>query len=157
MTTTSRPATPVGRCPRCQSEGLYRNWDGELQCVSCSYVVSFPGRTAPVPVIRTVVHLPKRGKRRKQEPVIDSPDAHVPTDDGCEASPSCLTCPLERCLLELPQVQQYVARNTERYKAMWERLRQGVPIREVAEEFHLSPRSIYRGLKSRNLPLPEAV
>lgn len=69
------------------------------------------------------------------------PEQEQYQDDGCDLFPSCLRCPLTRCRYDSPGRQTgKELRNTE-----MARLRQaGVSVRELAERFGVSRRTVYR-------------
>ena len=67
-------------------------------------------------------------------------------DDGCAVSPSCLTCPLMLCIYDDPrafQRQAHAARDREiaRLSAA------GKSARQLANQFHLTRRHIFRILR----------
>ena len=68
---------------------------------------------------------------------------HYP-DTGCLASPSCLNCPLETCILDMEQTCAS-SRDREIYQAYCE---QGSDVRALSARFGLSRRSIHRVVQS---------
>jgi hypothetical protein len=66
-------------------------------------------------------------------------------DEGCAVHPSCLHCPAPRCLEEAPRDKQR-ARTANRAAGMAALRDQGVPPREIARRFHISLRTVQRGL-----------
>lgn len=68
-------------------------------------------------------------------------DSH-PSDTGCEASPSCLQCPLPLCKYDVPgglAAAKYLERDAAIRQAYRER-----SATEVAKEFGVSVRTVYR-------------
>jgi hypothetical protein len=64
-------------------------------------------------------------------------------DGGCEFSPTCVRCPLERCRYDEPGGARTVllgARDIE----VWRRREEGRGINTLAKEFGLSRRSVFR-------------
>ena len=62
-------------------------------------------------------------------------------DDGCDLFPSCLRCPLTRCRYDIPGRQTgKELRNVEMARLH----RAGVAVRELAERFGVSRRTVYR-------------
>ena len=65
-------------------------------------------------------------------------------DDGCEVSPSCLTCPLSRCKHDAPKWYSWHLRRVRDYQ-VWEAVRRlGLSTREAADRFGTTPRTIQR-------------
>ena len=71
-------------------------------------------------------------------------------DEGCEFFPSCLNCPLPRCVEDEPRGQQRL-RMAARKRRMAELRRRGKSVKEIAELFGVSRRTVQRALKSQNL------
>ena len=69
-------------------------------------------------------------------------------DEGCDLSPSCLNCPLPRCIYERPRGKQKM-RLEARAKRMAE-LRRGKSLKEVAEVFGVSLRTVQRVLRGKD-------
>jgi DNA-binding transcriptional ArsR family regulator len=68
-------------------------------------------------------------------------------DDGCDLFPSCLHCPLTHCRYDDPGRQT----GKELRNAEMARLRQaGVSVRELAERFGVSRRTVYRTIAPRS-------
>jgi hypothetical protein len=76
----------------------------------------------------------------------DSLPEHVGyRDTGCELSPSCLRCPLERCRYDLPGGVRTIER-APLDAELRRRRSEGVPINSLVEEFGISRRSVFRSL-----------
>jgi len=69
-------------------------------------------------------------------------------DEGCEVFPSCLNCPLPRCIEEELGGQQRL-RLAARSQQMVELRRGGKSVREIAELFGVSQRTVQRALKNQ--------
>ena len=67
-------------------------------------------------------------------------------DTGCQLHPSCLSCPLERCIEEVPRGKQRL-RLDSRAGAMSELRRQGCTARQVAAAFGVSIRTVQRAME----------
>ena len=67
-------------------------------------------------------------------------------DSGCALQPSCLSCPLERCIEEVPRGRQR-QRMSDRAAAMAALRRQGSTAGQVAEAFGVSLRTVQRALQ----------
>lgn len=72
---------------------------------------------------------------------------NIYTDTGCEASPSCLTCPLPVCKYDVPGG----VRQARRLQADAERIavmeREGLMVAEAAERFGITERTMFRILE----------
>jgi predicted Rossmann fold nucleotide-binding protein DprA/Smf involved in DNA uptake len=66
-------------------------------------------------------------------------------DTGCEIYPSCLNCPLDKCMEEEPRGRQRL-RMLARSNRMAELRDQGKSICEIARCFQVSPRTVQRAL-----------
>jgi len=78
------------------------------------------------------------------KPIKVEPDFDKYPDTGCEASPSCLRCPLPRCKYDDPvyfQRQQWRARDLRISTTM--RL-EGLSAEAAAERFSVTVRTIFR-------------
>jgi hypothetical protein len=64
-------------------------------------------------------------------------------DMGCDLSPTCLRCPLERCRYDEPGGAARLMRGS-RDGAVCERRAEGAAIEKLATEFGLSRRSVFR-------------
>ena len=78
------------------------------------------------------------------------PDEIEWRDEGCEFFPSCLNCPLPRCVEDEPRGQQRL-RMAARKRRMAELRRRGKSVKEIAELFGVSRRTVQRALKSQKL------
>jgi len=67
-------------------------------------------------------------------------------DEGCEFFPSCLSCPLPRCLEEEPRGRQRL-RMAGRGRRMAELRKRGKSVKEIADLFGVSQRTVQRALK----------
>jgi len=80
------------------------------------------------------------------------PDEIEWRDQGCELFPSCLNCPLPKCVEDEPRGQQRL-RMEARKRRMAELRRRGQSVKEIAGLFGVSRRTVQRALspkKSRN-------
>ena len=68
-------------------------------------------------------------------------------DEGCELFPSCLNCPLPRCIYEQPRGRQRL-RMSARAEMMTELRWQGKGSQEIASMFGVSLRTVQRALRS---------
>jgi DNA-binding CsgD family transcriptional regulator len=78
------------------------------------------------------------------------PDEIEWRDEGCEFFPSCLNCPLPRCVEDEPRGQQRL-RMAARKRRMAELRRRGKSVKEIAELFGVSRRTVQRALKNQKL------
>jgi DNA-binding NarL/FixJ family response regulator len=74
------------------------------------------------------------------------PDEIEWRDQGCELSPSCLNCPLPKCVEEEPRGQQRL-RMEARKRRMAELRRRGQSVKEIAGLFGVSKRTVQRALR----------
>ena len=65
------------------------------------------------------------------------------SDDGCEVSPSCLTCPLPMCKYDDPGWLRRSDRRS-RDREIFMLRQQGVPVRELSARFAVSTRTVHR-------------
>jgi DNA-binding CsgD family transcriptional regulator len=77
------------------------------------------------------------------------PDEIAWRDEGCAVFPSCLSCPLPRCVEEEPRGRQRL-RLAVRNKRMVELRRSGKSVKEIAGLFRVSQRTVQRALKNQN-------
>lgn len=75
-------------------------------------------------------------------------------DEGCEFFPSCLNCPLPRCVEDEPRGQQRL-RMAARKRRMAELKRIGKNVKEIAELFGVSRRTVQRALKNQKLKIKD--
>jgi hypothetical protein len=66
-------------------------------------------------------------------------------DEGCELFPSCLNCPLSKCVEDEPRGQQRLRMET-RKRRMVELRRRGQSVTEIAGFFGVSRRTVERAL-----------
>ncbi len=69
-------------------------------------------------------------------------------DDGCEVSPSCLTCPLVVCKYDDPGWLRRIGRLSRDLRVVEVRRRDGLSVPELAARFGLSSRTIHRIIQS---------
>ena len=62
-------------------------------------------------------------------------------DVGCSISPSCLNCPLPECRYDEDAAKKVRARRDRRVRAL---KRNHVPVDEIARQFSVSTRTVYR-------------
>jgi methylphosphotriester-DNA--protein-cysteine methyltransferase len=78
------------------------------------------------------------------------PDKVEWRDEGCEFFPSCLNCPLPRCVEDEPRGQQRL-RMAARKRRMAELRRRGKSVKEIAELFGVSRRTVQRAFKKSEI------
>lgn len=71
------------------------------------------------------------------------PEHQTFKDTGCEVSPTCLACPLERCRYDDPHAGRRT-RTSERVRRVTELLAQGMRPSEVASTLGMSKRNVFR-------------
>ena len=64
-------------------------------------------------------------------------------DDGCEWSPSCLTCPLPQCKYDAPGAVQREEREFRDGRIL-EAQRSGLTVAEIAKQFNVGKRTVFR-------------
>ena len=69
-------------------------------------------------------------------------------DEGCELFPSCLNCPRSRCIEDEPRGKQK-ARSQARARRMAARRQEGKSVRQIAELYGVSVRTVQRVLQKR--------
>jgi hypothetical protein len=72
-------------------------------------------------------------------------DRYLYQDQGCDVSPSCLRCPLERCVYDAPRAKRPSALEPLD-DALRRRRSEGATVRSLAKEFGMSRRSVFRSL-----------
>ena len=82
------------------------------------------------------------------------PDEIEWRDEGCEFFPSCLNCPLPKCVEDEPRGQQRL-RMAARKRRMEELRRRGKSVKEIAELFGVSRRTVQRALKNKKLKIKD--
>ena len=76
------------------------------------------------------------------------PDEIEWRDQGCEFYPSCLNCTLPRCVEDEPRGQQRL-RIAVRKRRMEELRRLGRSVKDIAELFGVSKRTVQRALENK--------
>jgi DNA-binding CsgD family transcriptional regulator len=71
-------------------------------------------------------------------------------DRGCEFFPSCLDCPLPKCVEDEPRGQQRL-RMAHRNRRMADLRRLGKSVKEIAGIFGVSMRTVQRALENKKL------
>lgn len=74
------------------------------------------------------------------------PEHTVYRDEGCHIAPSCLHCPLERCVFDRPAHADAAVRRG-RNRRLRTLARRGWPVARLAHQFHLSPAHVRRILR----------
>jgi DNA invertase Pin-like site-specific DNA recombinase len=69
-----------------------------------------------------------------------------PGDEGCDLFPSCLNCPLPKCIEEAPKERRQV-KLTARNKEIVELRQKGAPIEIIAKRYGIGRRMVFRILK----------
>jgi len=69
-------------------------------------------------------------------------------DDGCEIHPQCLTCPLPRCRYDEPGGLNGMM-NRMRDREILRLRMNGAPVEEIADEFGVSRRTVFRVLTAK--------
>ena len=73
-----------------------------------------------------------------------APNSNYYKDEGCDISPSCLTCPLPQCKYDDPIWYQQYRRLAKDFE-MWNTIRsESLTTDEAAERFSVTPRTIFR-------------
>ncbi len=100
------------------------------------------------------LRLPMRGVDQARVRSDALPEFTRYRDNGCDVSPSCLTCPLPRCRYEEPGGLRALLNKTRDEQIVNQRA-SGVPVAELATRFGVSRRTVFRvlGNKSRQ-PIP---
>ncbi len=85
--------------------------------------------------------------KKRRLPLVDrEPSEDYFPDTGCEVSPSCLRCPLAKCIYDEPEEERRQAqeeRDKEIYRLYLER---GPDIHALAERFGVSRRTVHRAV-----------
>ena len=85
--------------------------------------------------------------------MIDSiPEIYPYPDDGCEASSSCLTCPLPKCKHDDPIWYKQEQKKLRNIKVIQVQIDEGLNVTQLAQRFSLSERTIFRILSGLNRP-----
>ncbi len=69
-------------------------------------------------------------------------------DEGCELAPSCLNCPLPYCVEDMPRGRQR-QRKEIRNREIFRSYTQGEGVKQIAQRFRVSQRTVQRALKER--------
>lgn len=115
-------------CPRCGGTVEYSQWEygPEMACLMCGASWARP----PM----------KRLRGAAAWSINDQ-------EDGCYVAPKCLECPLATCVLDIPDGGfDYGTRLAKRAVEIVALRKEGVAIREIAEKYDLTERSIQRVL-----------
>ena len=64
-------------------------------------------------------------------------------DDGCEVYPRCLECPLQMCRFDDPKWYKQWLRQ-KKVQEVIDKREQGTTINELALEFSITPRTVFR-------------
>ena len=92
--------------------------------------------------------------RRRSETRSDAlPEQVSYQDTGCEASPSCLACPLPQCKYDDPAWYQQYRRQGRDQLILDAYTNERATVFQLAERFQLSPRTIHRALHRSRMPL----
>lgn len=85
---------------------------------------------------------------KKRRPARDDalPEFAVYHDDGCEVSPSCLSCPLQVCRYDVPGGLKTIT-SEKRSEEILFLAGQGKGIEAIAVQVNVSRRSVFRTLK----------
>jgi len=79
---------------------------------------------------------------------IDLPPEYCHYDDeGCEFSSSCLNCPLSHCIYDEPRGHQRQLKRQRNREIVRLFTQEGKGIKELAERFGVSQRTVQRALK----------
>ena len=73
------------------------------------------------------------------------PEHTVYRDEGCHVAPSCLRCPLERCIYDRPAHADTAGRHG-RNRRLRRLARRGWPVARLAHQFRLSPAHVRRNI-----------
>ena len=99
-----------------------------------------------------IMALLRRSRERRQRfPRVrgDSlPEVTRYRDDGCDIHPHCLTCPLPRCRYEEPGGLKGML-NGMRDREIVALKSKGVPVEDIADQFQISRRTIFRVLTEK--------
>jgi hypothetical protein len=71
---------------------------------------------------------------------------NIPADKGCEFSSSCLTCPLQKCIEDIPDGRRKLRRK-QRDAEIIRLWKEGKKPKELAPMFKLSSRQVLRIIK----------
>lgn len=75
-------------------------------------------------------------------------------DEGCELAPSCLDCPLPRCVLDAPRGRAVLYKRRRDEEIVRACRHEGLSRAELAERFDISQRTVQRVLKAHGITKP---
>ena len=89
-------------------------------------------------------------EKRTRLPLVDRLDDNDHYQDkGCEVSPSCLRCPLERCIFDEPEGGRHAAQQSRDEEIYGRYLQDGPDIKALALRFGVSRRTVHRAVARR--------
>ena len=95
-------------------------------------------------------------RRGEAAVLLDVVPEHFPyRDDGCEVSPSCLSCPLPICKYDDPAWFQREKQKKKDRRVIAALRGDGLSVQEVAVRFDISQRTIFRILRRWSDEVPE--
>lgn len=99
-----------------------------------------------------------KSRRRREDPAVDGlPEQMRYADTGCEASMSCLECPLPRCRFDDPAWYQAYKLRERDEEIAWAYQYENLHVFEVANRFGVSVRTVHRALRRvQTVPLAHA-
>lgn len=68
-------------------------------------------------------------------------------DDGCQHSPSCLTCPLPECVHDVPLKQQEGEQIQQRALNLYNDLKGGMSMEDLVAKYKMSSRTVWRDIR----------
>ena len=87
-------------------------------------------------------------QRRRRELAVDLlPELYAYRDDGCEVSPSCLTCPLPRCKYDDPAWYQRYLLEQRDGQILRVREEERLTVPALARRFRVSQRTVFRAIQ----------
>ena len=85
---------------------------------------------------------------RKRARVPDTlPEDQSYVDNGCEASASCLECPLPQCKFDDPAWYRAYCRRGRDLEFLSAQQLEGLSVFEIAYRYGVSPRTVHRGIR----------
>ena len=69
-------------------------------------------------------------------------------DEGCDLAGSCLNCPYEECIFDKPGGKRHWMKEERSAEIIRLHLREGKTVKELADIFGVSKRTVQRALKS---------
>ena len=95
--------------------------------------------------------------RRRHEPMLDGlPEQMHYADTGCEVALTCLTCPLPQCKFDDPAWYHAYRRHGRDLEVLDAFQADGLNVRQVAERFNVSSRTVHRALRRVEEPVAMA-